>query len=118
MNILIAFFTEIAVTLIACLLIVGYFRPHLRGVLCDLCGTEQRAQFWTVFANILLVGLPFVVSLGFHPEEQTLEAVFFEIIGRLSGNLAAFLFALVAIGLMVSFFALVAPPKPTKMEQK
>jgi hypothetical protein len=78
-------------------------------VLIDLCRTEERAQFWAAFSNILLIGLPLIIALGFRPEAETLEAAAFEILGRLSGNLAGYLFALVGIGIMVSFFALVAP---------
>ena len=117
MNTVIIFLVEIVVTLLASLLLVGYLRPHLRRVLTDLCGTEERAQFWTVFSNILLVGLPFIIALGFRPEADSLEASFFEVIGRLSGNLAGFLFALVLVGIVISFFALVAP-RPQKAEPK
>jgi hypothetical protein len=90
-------------------LITAYLRPHLKRVLVDLCKTEERAQFWTVFSNILLIGLPLIIALGFRPEAVTIEAATFEILGHLSGNLAGYLFALVGIGIIVSFFALVAP---------
>jgi hypothetical protein len=49
MNTILIFLTQIALTMIACLLIAGYIRPFLKQVLVDLCGTEQRAQFWTAF---------------------------------------------------------------------
>jgi len=115
MNTIILFLTEIAVTLLASLLLVGYLRPHLRRVLVDLCGTDERARFWTVFSNILLVGAPLIIALGFRPEAASPQTSFFEVIGRLSGNLAGFLFALVVVGIVISFFALVAP-RPQKVE--
>ncbi len=108
---------EITATFLICVLIIAYIRPHLRRVLVDLCGTEERAQFWTVFSTILLGGFPLILALGFHPEAYTLEDVFFEIIARLGGNLGGFLAAMIVIGLIVSFFALVAP-KPNKVETK
>jgi len=116
-NTIIVFLTEVAITLLVSLLLAGYLRPHLKRILLDLCITDERVQFWTVFSNILLVGLPSIIALGFRPEATTLEATFFEVIGRLSGNLAGFLFALVMIGIVISFFALVAP-KPEKAESK
>jgi len=112
MNTLLAFTIEIALTVLAFVLITSYLRPHLKRVLLDLCKTEDRAQFWTAFSNILLIGVPLIIALGFRPEANALEATVFEIIGRLSGNLAGYLFALIGIGIIVSIFALVAP-KPT-----
>jgi hypothetical protein len=109
MNPFLALSIVVILTLLACVLITGYLRPHLTRVLVDLCRTEDRAQFWAAFSNILLIGLPLIIALGFRPEAETLEAAAFEILGRLSGNLAGYLFALVGIGIIVSFFALVAP---------
>ena len=109
MNPFLALSVEVGLTILACVLITRYLRPHLTRVLVDLCRTEERAQFWAAFSNILLIGLPLIIALGFRPEAVTLEAAVFEILGRLSGNLAGYLFALVGIGIMVSFFALVAP---------
>jgi hypothetical protein len=109
MNPFLALSVEVGLTILACVLITAYLRPHLTRVLIDLCRTEERAQFWAAFSNILLIGLPLIIALGFRPEAETLEAAAFEVLGRLSGNLAGYLFALVGIGIMVSFFALVAP---------
>lgn len=111
------FLTEAALTLVISVLIVQYLRPFLRKVLMDLCGTEDRAQFWTAFSNILLIGLPMIIALNYQPEARSIEELFFEVAGKLSGNLGGFLFALIGIGFIVSFFALVAP-RPPKMEAK
>lgn len=111
------FLMEAALTLVISVLIVQYLRPFLRKVLMDLCGTEDRAQFWTAFSNILLIGLPMIIALNYQPEARSTEELFFEVAGKLSGNLGGFLFALIGIGFIVSFFALVAP-RPPKMEAK
>ena len=117
MNLIILFLIEIAITLLASLLLMAYLRPHLHRMLVDLCGTDERAQFWTVFSNILLVGLPSIIALGFRPEANSMEASFFEVIGRLSGNLISFLFALVMVGVNITFFTLISP-KSQKAESK
>lgn len=109
MNPFLALSIEVGLTVLVCASITGYLRPSLKSILVELCKTEERARFWAVFSDILLIGLPFIIALGFRPEASTLEESMFEIFGRLSGNLAGYLFALVGIGLIVSFFALVAP---------
>ena len=111
------FLMEAALTLIISVLIVRYLHPFLRKVLMDLCGTEDRAQFWTAFSNIVLIGLPMIIALNYQPEARSTEELFLEVAGKLSGNLGGFLFALIGIGFIVSFFALVAP-RPPKMEAK
>jgi len=116
MNTFLALAIEIGLTLLVSALITGYLRPYLKQILIDLCRTEERAQFWTAFSNILLIGLPLIIALGFRPESATLEGVVFEIIGRLSGNLGGYLFALVGLGLIVSFFALVAPRQKAEIK--
>lgn len=116
MNAIFTFLIEVATTLIAVLLITGYLRPHLKRMLVNLCGTEEGAQFWTVFSNIVLVGLPVIFSLTYRPNAKGMEKLFFEIIGRLSGNLGGYLAAIIAVGIVISFLALVAP-RPSHAEK-
>jgi hypothetical protein len=113
MNTILTFLAQLATTATACLLVSGYIRPFLKRVLADLCGTEERAQFWVVFSNIMLVVLPVIFGLGFSPLESSHEAVFFEVMGQLRWNLFGLVLSLAAIGGAVSFFALVAP-RPTQ----
>ena len=109
MNTIFFFLLEVTLTLVICMLVFHYLRPFLSRVLVDLCGTEERAQFWTVFSNIILVGLPLLIALTYQPKANNAEELFFEITRRISGNLTGFLFALIGIGVIVSFFAMVAP---------
>lgn len=117
MNTIASFLIQVALTFAITCLIVGYLRPYLRAVLIDLCKTEERARFWTAFSNVLLIGMPMILALNHRPEAGNAEEIFFEVAGKLSGNLGGFLFALIATGLIVSFFALVAPRQP-KAETK
>lgn len=112
---IVPFLSEVILTLIISVLLVRYLRPFLKKVLIDLCGTEDRAQFWTVFSNILLIGMPILFALNYKPESRNTEELFFEVARRLSENLAGLLFALISIGFIVSFFVLVAP-KQKKVE--
>ncbi|GMV32451.1 MAG: hypothetical protein DCC59_06650 [Chloroflexi bacterium] len=117
MNTVLYFALQIVLTIVIVGLIVGYLRPFLKRILVDLCGAEERAQFWTAFSNILLFGLPLLFSLNFHPAAENNEELIFEIAGKISGNLGALLFALIGVGVFVSFFALFAPRTP-KAEAK
>ena len=109
MNSIAFFLLEVVLTFAICGAIFIALRPYLRKILIDLCGTEERAQFWTIFSSILLVGFPLLIALTFQPQGATAEELFFEIARRLSGNLLGFMFTLVGVGLIVSFFALTAP---------
>jgi len=117
MNTIVSYLIQLAITLTVVSLIVGYIRPHLRKVLVDLCGTEERAQFWTVFSNILLIGMPMIFALNYRPNTHNAEDLFFDVASKLSGNLGGLLLALICIGIIVTFFALVAPKQP-KVEAK
>lgn len=117
MNTILSFTIQIVLTLIVAVLIIGYLRPFLKKILFDLCGTEDRAQFWTAFSNILLIGLPIIISLNYYPEAMSTEQLFFEMMRKISGNIGGLLFALVGVGFFVSIFALVAP-RTAKAEAK
>lgn len=115
MNMILFFLLEVLLTFSVSMLVFRYMRPFLNRILVDLCGTEERAQFWTVFSNIILVGLPLLISLSYQPEASKAEELFFEITHRISGNMLGFLFSLLGVGLIVSVFALIAPrPKELK----
>jgi hypothetical protein len=116
MNRILIYLLEVAVTLAICAAVVAYLRPYLQRILVDLCGTAERAQFWQVFATILLVGLPLIFGLGYQPESHASEQLFFEVANQLKVNLLGFLLALIAIGGVVSFFALVAPRTQAKAD--
>ena len=112
MNTIIYFLVQITLTLIIVSIVVGYLRPYLKKILVDLCGTEERAQFWAAFSNILLVGLPLIFALNYNPAYRDIVDPFFDIAGKLSSNLGGLLLALICIGIIISFFALVAPKQP------
>ena len=117
MNNITIYFLQITTTLIISLAAVIYLRRSLRRVLVDLCATEERAQFWMTFSSIMLIGIPLIFGLGFNPAATSADQAFFEAANQVKWNLLGFLFALMGIGVVVSFFALIAPrPALTKKE--
>ena len=105
MNIIVAFFIEIAITLLIVLLVLGYLRPFLRRILLDLCGTDDRAQFWTTFTNIVLLSLPMISALGFSPTTSLSNSILV-VAHQLKSNLLSFIFGLALIGFVLAFFTL------------
>ncbi len=112
MNTIAAFGIEFVVTLLIGFLLMLYLRAPLYRVLVDLCGGEDRARFWSVFSVVLLIGLPSAAALGYRPLSGYPTDMFFDMARQLGQNVMAFLAALVALGIVVAFFALVAPRAP------
>jgi uncharacterized membrane protein YhaH (DUF805 family) len=116
MNSLAAFGIELLVTLPIGFLLVSYLRPSLCRVLVDLCGTDDRAEFWTAFTSVLLIALPTISALGYQPLSESLSdrygGALLELSRQLSRNLMSLVVGLIGLGLIVSFFALVAPRAP------
>lgn len=118
MNIVIPYFTQLIVTGLLCASLLAYFRPFLKRILVDLCGTEDRANFWMAFANILMVGLPLLSGVGYIPYSSSVENIVFEAARQVRFNLYIFMVALIGVGIAVFFFALIAPkPQPTTKKE-
>ena len=109
MNVLVAFGVDFVATLLIGFLLVVYLRPSLHRVLVDLCGGEDRARFWSNFSSVLLIGVPAASALGYNPLSDGIQSTFLNITRQLGQNLMSFLAALMGLGLVVAFFALVAP---------
>ncbi len=111
-----AFGIEFFVTLLIGFLLLLYLRAPLYRVLVDLCGGEDRARFWSAFAAVLLIGFPSAAALGYRPYAGSSTDAFFDMARQLGQNVIAFLAALVALGIVVAFFALVAPRAPKERQ--
>ncbi len=97
------FLIQIGITALFILALLRYFRPFLRKILVDLCGTDDRAQFWTTFTNILLFALPIISALGFAPKTGLANPALV-IANQMRVNLLSFIFGLIIIGLIMMFF--------------
>jgi hypothetical protein len=104
-----SFAISLGITFITTALITLTLRTSLARILIDLCGTQVRAQFWTTFSSILLVGVPFVNGLGYEPASPGESLLFFEIAQQIRANLMTHLFTVMMLGGGIAFFALVAP---------
>ena len=63
------FLAGVGMTLVAALLVVLYLRRPLDRLLIELCGTEERARFWSAFTSVSLVLVPLVFALDYRPDD-------------------------------------------------
>lgn len=97
------FLVGLGVTLALSLAVVAYLNPHLRKVLTDLCGAEERAGFWAAFSNVSLVLLPLACAM-FHRPGSGGAGVFFEVSDQLRLGLIGLIIAVVFLGLVIGLF--------------
>ncbi len=67
MNTLILFVLEIGICLGISIAMILLLKPLLRNVLTDTCGTPQRAEFWVMFTQLMLIISPLLVVVFFAP---------------------------------------------------
>lgn len=113
MDALSSYVIDLALTFATAALLTLALRNALSRVLLDLCGTQERARFWTQFATIMLVAMPIVIGLGYSPDAESGRLLFFETGRQLGRNLMGYLFALAITGGFISIFALLAPRQRT-----
>lgn len=109
MNQITTYLVSLILTLLVSVCVTLLLRTALRRVLADLCGTQERANFWTIFSMIMLIAMPLVIGMGYTPEAAHSGDLFFEMTRQLRGNFFGYLFALAVIGGFISFFAIFAP---------
>ncbi|MBV2123092.1 MAG: hypothetical protein KUF74_16745 [Candidatus Thiodiazotropha sp. (ex Ctena orbiculata)] len=73
MNVLMVFLMEIFLSLGISFVMLSLLKPHLREVLTDNCGTRERAEFWVIFTQLMLVISPLLVVVYFAPTETFSE---------------------------------------------
>ena len=98
------FVVGLGITLVVTLAVVVYLRPHLRKILIDLCGTEERGDFWTAFSNVTIVLVPVICAMFSPPQSSEGRAAFFEINSQLKWALIGLVGTVVLLGLVISRF--------------
>jgi len=109
MNEVAVFVGGLGFTVLICSLVVWYLKPHLYNVLVDLCGTGERAKFWTVFSNIILMLVPIAFAMSYQPDIGHDTPVVFQVTDQLRWTLIGLVASVMALGIVVSRFI---PRKP------
>lgn len=91
-------------TLFVSLGVVIYLRPHLHVLLAELCGTAERANFWTAFSNITLTLTPLIFALHSEPEESVRVAAALALGTQLKHALIGLLLSVLVLGMILAMF--------------
>lgn len=67
MNTLIVFIIEVFLCLGISLTVVMLLKPFLRNLLIETCGTTERAGFWVMFTQIMLIISPLLIVIYYAP---------------------------------------------------
>ena len=102
MNAEIGFLAGLAITMSVVFAALLYLRSPLQLILTDLCGTADRARFWTAFSNITLFLIPLVFALNHQPEADTRQALAFVICGQIEWAIIGFVVSVVVLGFILS----------------
>ena len=70
MNVSLVFASGITITFLAALVVVSYLNLPLRKQLLELCGSGERAEFWTAFSNVTLVLMPVIFAMSVEPSDR------------------------------------------------
>jgi hypothetical protein len=97
------FLTGLALTMGVVFLALMYLRSPLLAVLTDLCGTVERAQFWTAFCNITLFLIPFVLALDQKPEALGNPPTVFAISDQIESAIKGLIISVVILGVILSW---------------
>jgi hypothetical protein len=105
------FLSGLGVTLLLSLSVVAYMQIHLKQILIDLCGTPERAKFWTAFSNVTLVLVPLIFALNYRPASGSPEDLVFEVGTQLERALIGLVASVIAMGVVLSAFI---PRRPSQ----
>ena len=98
------FLVGLGLTVAACLAVVLYLRPHLQRILLDLCGTQDRAAFWTAFSMVTLFLVPVIFAMHMRPQPGKELSSFFQVSQQLKFALIGLVASVVVLGWVISRF--------------
>jgi hypothetical protein len=104
MNAVVIFLVGLASTMGGVLIALLYLRNPLQILLTDLCGTTDRARFWTAFSNVTLFLVPLVLALDHQPDATVKQAAIFEISGQMEAATIGFVVTVVVMGIILSTY--------------
>ena len=100
----VAFIVALAIALAFSAAIVFSLSGALRRLLVDLCGTEDRAKFWTLFTNMMVFLVPVTAILLSFNNEHGGEALMLQVVSQLKWALMGLVGILLFLGAAVSTF--------------
>ena len=103
------FVCGLAVTLATSISVVIYLRAPLQKILIELCGTTERAAFWTAFSNVALTVVPVIFAMQYHPEAVGTSPVAFQLADQMKWGLIGLVLSITVLAWVLSRFIPRAP---------
>jgi hypothetical protein len=114
----IVFVIGLTITLVSAFLVVLYLRSRLDLILVDICGTPERARFWTSFSNVTLILVPMIRALGYRAGECLLPTSVMQLADQLEQALIGLVGTVLALGFVLThFIRRDLPQKPNVQER-
>ncbi len=97
------FLAGLTMTMGVVFVVLLYLRSSLQAILTDLCGTAERARFWTAFSNITLFLVPFVLALDHRPTPNEIQSSVFAISDQIELAIEGLIVSTVILGIVLSW---------------
>jgi hypothetical protein len=81
--------------------VVGYLRRPLRNILIELCGNDQRAEFWAAFSAVTVGVVPVIFAIACHPEPSPNAPAMFELAEQLKWGLIGLTGSVLMLGWVI-----------------
>ena len=78
-----------------------YLRRPLRNILIELCGNEQRAEFWTAFSAVTLGVVPVIFAIACRPAPGPGAPAVFELADQIKWGLVGVMGSVVTLGWVI-----------------
>jgi hypothetical protein len=98
------FITGVGVAVLVSSGVVVYLGRSLRKLLVDICGTEDRANFWTAFAIVTLLLVPLIFAMHCHPEARPEVPFIYKLGTQIEWALGGLAASVMASGYVISRF--------------
>jgi uncharacterized membrane protein YhaH (DUF805 family) len=98
------FLIDVGITSGVSLIVVAYLRRPLKAILADLCGTSERAKFWSAISNVTLMLVPLIFAMQYRPELGQDTTVVLEMGTQLKWALVGLVVSVVTLGIVIRSF--------------
>jgi len=94
----------LSITLLAAFAVVRYLSGPLRTQLRELCGSDERAQFWAAFSNTAIVLTPAIFAMLDQPASDSSTPPLLAVTSQLKWGLIGLVGSVLLLGWILSRF--------------